>query len=310
MDNTTTLTFTMTAYAVLENHKKELFTLFLFLYVITVILNLLFIIIIQQNKELHLPMNVFTCMLCLNEIYGSTALLPAIMSLLMSATHEVPVAWCKAQVYFLHTYGSNEFSVLAVMGYDRYVAICHPLHYHSIMSTSKMSKLIALAVLWPCITFGCLFSLTLRLSFCGKFIPKLYCVNMELVKKSCTSVSYISIVGLLFILVLIVPQLLMIVFSYVKILRVCLKLRSESTRNGLRTCIPHLLSLMSYSAGALFEIGQTRLDMSHVAAETRIFLSLYFLVIMPVVNPLLYGLGTQRIRLLLLKLPTRRKSSQ
>ncbi|XP_068187796.1 olfactory receptor 51G1-like [Antennarius striatus] len=306
MDNTTTLTFTMTAYDVLENYKNELFTIFLLLYVVTIILNLLFIIVVKQNKELHMPMHVFTCMLSINEMYGSTALLPAIMSLLMSETHEIPVMWCQAQVYLLHTYASGEFSVLAVMGYDRYVAICNPLHYHNIMSASKVNKLIALTVLWPYIMFGCLYSLTLQLSFCGKFIPKLYCVNMELVKNSCSSVSHISTVGLIFILLLIVPQLLMIVFSYVKILRVCLKLRI----NGLKTCIPHLLSLLNYTIGSLFEIAQTRLNISHVAAEARMFLSLYFIIIIPIVNPLLYGLGTQRIRLLILKMSIRKRSHQ
>lgn len=297
----------MSAYAVMENYKHGVFTVFLLLYLITITLNSLLITVIHQNKELHQPMAVFTCMLSINEIYGSTALYPAVLSVLISKTHEVPVKWCMAQVYFLHTYASAEFCVLAVMGYDRYVAICYPLHYHSIMSNSKIGKLIALAALYPLVVFGCYYSLTLQLSFCGKIIPKLYCVNMELVKNSCSSASYISIVGLILILFMVVPQVLMIVFSYAQISRVCKKLSRKSKTNALKTCIPHLLSLLNYTIGSLFEIIQTRFNMSHVAVEERILLSLYFIVITPIVNPLLYGLGTQIVRVHVLKLFIRYK---
>ncbi|XP_035522792.1 olfactory receptor 52D1-like [Morone saxatilis] len=307
MDNTTALTFTMTAYSVMENHKYGLFTVFLLLYVVIITLNSLLITVIHQNKELHQPMNVFTCMLSINEMYGSTALLPAIMSLLMSETHEIPVKWCMTQIYFLHTYASAEFCFLAVMGYDRYVAICYPLHYHSIMSNSKIGKLVALAALYPMTVFGCFYSLTLQLSFCGKVIPKLYCVNMELVKNSCSNASYISIVGLVLILALIVPQVVMIVFSYAQISRVCRKLSRESQGKAVKTCIPHLLSLLNYSIGSFFEIIQTRFNMSYVTAGARIFLSLYFVIIQPIVNPVIYGIGTQIIRVHILKLFIRHK---
>ncbi len=307
MDNTTALTFTMTAYAVMDNHKHGMFTVFLLLYLIIIVLNSLFITIIHQNKELHQAMNVFSCMLSINELYGSAALLPAVMAVLISQTHEITVKWCVAQVFFLHTYAGAEFCILALMGYDRYVAICYPLHYHSSMSNSKIGKLVALASLYPIIVFACFYSLTLRLSFCGKVVPKLYCVNMELVKNSCSNASYISLVGLVLILFIVVPQVLMIVFSYAHILRVCRKLSRESQVNALKTCVPHLLSLLNYTIGSLFEIIQTRFDMTYVAAETRIFLSLYFIIIPSVANPVLYGLGIQIVRVHILKLFIRHK---
>lgn len=302
MDNQTSLTFTMTAYAVMENYKHGIFTVLLLLYLITIILNTLLIMVIHQNKKLHQPMNVFACMLSINEIYGSSALLPAVMGVLISETHEITVKWCMAQVYFLHSYGSAEFCILAVMAYDRYVAICYPLHYHSIMSNSKVCQLVALASLYPLVVFMCLYSLTVQLSFCGKVMPKLYCVNMELVKNSCTNASYISVVGLVFTLFFIVPQVTMILFSYAQILRVCRTLLKKSQGNALKTCIPHVLSLINFTIGALFEIIQTRFNMSHVAFQARIFLSLYFIIIPPITNPMLYGLGTQMVRIQILKL--------
>lgn len=300
MDNTTVLTFTMTAYTVMKN-KKGFFTLFLLLYLVIVALNLILLTLIQQTKKLHQPMNVFLFLLCLNELYGSTAFLPPTMSVLLSKTYEIPVKYCLTQVYALHTYASLEFCFLALMAYDRYLAICYPLHYHSMMSHSRMGKLIALTVACPNIVFLCYYSLTLQLTFCRRFIPKLYCVNMEVVKNSCSRPTYISTVGLLLILVLVLPQLLMILFSYVQISQVCRKLTKESRCNALKTCIPHLLSLLVYTIGSIFEIIQTRFNMSHMGAEAQIFMSLYFVIVPSLFNPVLYGLGTQLIRVHLLK---------
>ncbi|XP_074527699.1 olfactory receptor 51L1-like [Halichoeres trimaculatus] len=307
MENITVLTFTMTAYAVMENYKHAMLVVFLLLYLIIIMLNSLLISVICHNKALHQPMNVFACVLSMNEICGSTVLLPTAMAVLMSDTHEISVKWCKAQVYFLHTYAAAEFFILAVMGYDRYVAICCPLHYHSIMSHSRICKLIALMTLYPSIVFGCFYSLTLMLSLCGKTVPKLYCVNMELVKNSCYTVPYISIVGLALIGATVVPQMGMIVFSYIQIARVCQKLLRQSHGSALKTCIPHLLSLLNYTIGALFEIVQSRFNMSHVAAEARIFLSLYFIITPAVFNPVLYGLGIHMVRVHILKLFIRHK---
>ncbi|XP_034462648.1 olfactory receptor 52D1-like [Hippoglossus hippoglossus] len=307
MDNKTALTFTMNVYAVMENYKYWLFILFLLLYLTIIFLNLLLITVIHQNKELHQPMNVFPCILSINEIYGSTALLPTIMALLLSERHEITIKWCIAQVYFLHTYASAEFCILAVMGYDRYVAICNPLQYHSIISNSKIGKLALLAGMYPAVVFGGFYSLTIRLRFCGKVLPKMYCVNMELVKNSCSPAPYISILGLVLILFLVLPQILLIVFSYAQISRVCRTLSRESQRNALKTCLPHLLSLTNFTIASLFEIIQNRFNMSHIAIEARIFLSLYFIILPPLTNPVLYGLGTQMVRVKILKLFVRYK---
>ena len=286
----------------MENSKYWLFILFLLLYLTIILLNVLLITVIHQNKELQQPMNLFICVLSINEIYGSTVLLPTIMALFLSETHELTIKWCIAQVYFVHTYASAEFFILAVMGYDRYVAICNPLQYHSIISNSKTGKLAVLAGMYPAVVFGCFYSLTIRLRFCGKVMPKMYCVNMELVKNSCSPAPYISIVGLVLILFLIMPQLLLIVFSYAKILRVCRKLPRESQRNALKTCLPHLVSLTNFTIAAFFEVIQSRFNMTHIAIEARNFLSLYFIILPPLTNPVLYGLGTRMVRVKILKL--------
>ncbi|XP_057676229.1 olfactory receptor 52D1-like isoform X2 [Corythoichthys intestinalis] len=302
MNNSTTLTFTLTAYVILEKNKYVFFIIFLLLYIATVLLNVLLITVIHQNKVLHQPMNMFASMLSFNELYGSSALLPLTMSILMSKTHEMSVNSCIAQVYCLHTYAASEYCILALMAYDRYLAICYPLHYQTIMLPSKVNKLIVLVGLYPFIAFGCFFSMTAQLSFCGKFIPKLYCVNMELVKNACTNTSHINIAGLLLIGLLIAPQVFMVFFSYVRIFRVCKKLSKKNQVSALKKCAPHLTSFLNFSIGSLFDIAQHRFEMSHIAMEARILLSICFAVGPPFANPILYGLGTYLIRVHIKKL--------
>ncbi|CAJ1064152.1 olfactory receptor 52D1-like [Xyrichtys novacula] len=375
MDNATTLTFRMTAYAVMENYKHLLFVVFLLLYLLIITLNSVLITVIHQNKVLHQPMNVFTCVLSVNEMYGSTALLPAVMAVLLSDTHEVSVKWCLAQVYFLHSYACAEFFILAVMGYDRYIAICYPLHYHSIMSNSKLVnglygstallpallsnllshsyeislplcqtqifavhtyaiteftilaamsydryvaicypllyhtimsqrvvKLIVFTWLYPFLAFLIVLAFTVQLRFCERTIEKVYCMNYLLVKLACTDTSIVNIVGLLSVVVYTIPQLVMIFYSYVHILRICVVSFSKSKLKALRTCTPHLLSIVNYSIGCFLEIAQSRFNIRNLPYQTKLFLSVYFLIFPPILNPAIYGLSIQHIRVRLFRL--------
>ncbi|XP_036379228.1 olfactory receptor 52D1-like [Megalops cyprinoides] len=297
MENATTVTsFILTAYSEMDNLKYLHFFVFLVLYILIIIVSSILTVVTYIERALHEPMYLLVCNLAVNGVYGSTGLLPALLGHLVSETHEVSLGCCLAQVFCLHTYATVEFTILAVMGYDRYIAVCYPLHYHSIMSISRTWKLIAFSWIYPCSIFIMYFSLTLRLTFCGRFIEKVYCVNFELVKLACAGASLINIVGLVSIIFFILPQLFMILFSYAQILRVCLRSSKESQIKALQTCTPHLLSVINYSVGSFFEIIQSRLNMSHVPPETRIFMSLYFILFPPMLNPVIYGMTIHAIR--------------
>ncbi|XP_064205521.1 olfactory receptor 52D1-like [Anguilla rostrata] len=297
MDNDTSVTsFVMLPYIQLEESRLINFFMFLLLYVLILAVSLVLIAVIYADRTLHEPMYFHVCNLAANGIFGSTGLLPALLTLLMSQTHEISLSFCVTQVFCLHSYATVEFTILAVMGYDRYVAICCPLHYHSVMSVSRISKLIAFSWIYPCAFFLMYLSLTLRLTFCGRFIEKVYCVNFELAKVACSGRSLINIVGLASIIVFILPQLFMIMFSYAQILRICVQSSKESQLKALQTCGPHLLSVIIYAVGSFFEIIQSRFNMSHVPSGTRIFMSLYFILFPPLLNPVIYGLTLQSIR--------------
>ncbi|XP_036393555.1 olfactory receptor 1-like [Megalops cyprinoides] len=308
MENVSVMTvFVLTAYTEMEDLRNLYFTLFLLLYIFILFFNLIIVIVIYIERGLHKPMYFFICNLAVNGMYGSTSLLPSILVHLMSQTYEISLTCCLLQIFCLHTYASIEIAILAVMGYDRYIAICYPLQYHTIMSPRKAIRLIAFSWVYPCFCFGLYFVMTVQCTFCDRFIDKVYCINFALVRLSCHDTSIHSIVGLVVTVFLLILQVLMILFSYAQILRVCLHASKESQAKAIQTCAPHLLAVLNYAVGCLSEIMQNRSNMSHVSYRDRIFMSLYFLIFPPMLNPVIYGVSIQAIRIQIFKLFKRKK---
>uniref|UniRef100_A0A087YQM7 Olfactory receptor n=1 Tax=Poecilia formosa TaxID=48698 RepID=A0A087YQM7_POEFO len=294
----------LSAYYGMEELRSMYFCIFLIVYLTIITENILLIRVVYCEKSLHHPMCVLLCNLAVNELVGSTALLPATLINILSHTHQISVSFCQTQVFVLHTYAITEFTILAVMSYDRYVAICHPLSYHVIMS-QRIVKLIVFMWLYPMLALSVVFVFTLQLPYCGQTIEKLYCLNYLLVQLACTNTFIVNIIGLLSAALYTAPQLIMIFYSYSHILKICIMSFSKSKFKALRTCIPHLLAVINYATGCFFELAQGRLDNRHMSYHTKLFLSLYFLIFPPLLNALIYGLGTQIIRIRLIKLFTK-----
>ncbi|XP_064158814.1 olfactory receptor 52L1-like [Anguilla rostrata] len=308
MENGSVVTsFILKAYTELEDHRYLYFTGFLLLIILLLFTNTVLITVIYIERGLHEPMYFFMCNLAVNGIYGSISLLPSILRYLMSHTYEISLTACLLQIFCIHTHAAVEFCILAVMGYDRYVATCRPLHYHQSMSHRKVWTLIALSWIYPNIIFGLYFILTVQRTFCETIIEKLHCMNFSLVKLSCLQISIQSIVGFVVTVFLLVPHLFMILFSYAQIFRICLSASKESQTKAIQTCTPHLLAVINYVVGLLFEFIQDRFNMSHVPHKARIFMSLYFLIIPPLFNPVIYGIRIQAIRVQIFKLFSPRK---
>ncbi|XP_064158937.1 olfactory receptor 6E1-like [Anguilla rostrata] len=302
MENGSVVTsFILRAYTELENHRYLYFTSFLLLFFLMILTNILLIIVIYIERSLHEPMYFFVCNLAVNGLYGSLSVLPSVLVNLMSHTYEISLTSCLLQIFCIHTYGVGEFTILGIMGYDRYVAICHPLHYHQLMSLRKVCILIALSWIYPYVLFGLFFKLTVERTFCDRIMEKMYCINFELVKRSCSETSYQNKIGFVITLFGMVPQLLMILFSYAQILRICLSASKESQAKAVQTCTPHILAVINNAVGWLFEFISSRFNMSHVPYNARIFLSLYLLIFPPLCNPVIYGISIQTIRVLIFK---------
>ncbi|KAK7901679.1 hypothetical protein WMY93_018448 [Mugilogobius chulae] len=297
-NSTLVSSFVLSAYSNPGSLRWLFFCVLLLLYLLMVFSNLLLIVVIALNRTLHEPMYLLLCSLFLNELYGSAALLPFLLVHILRDMHLVPAHFCFFQIYAIHSYGTVELLTLASMSYDRYVAICQPLHYKSFMSCRKTAALVLFPWSYGLIITGVLISLSSSLELCDNVIDKVYCDNYPLVKLACYDTSSINIYGIAAMVNLVFGPLVLILFSYGSILRVCQRGSRHTWHKAVHTCSPHLASLLNFTVAGFFEVLQGRFDLSHVPKMLRVFLSLYFLLCQPLFNPLIYGLVLTKIRLI------------
>ncbi|KAM7398744.1 hypothetical protein PAMP_018060 [Pampus punctatissimus] len=296
MVNSTLTYFILGAYIHVGGVKYVYFMLTVMLYIIIVIANTSLIVVICMNRSLHEPMYLFLCSLFVNELYGSTGLFPFLLVQILSDIHTVSAPFCFLQIFCIYTYASIQFSNLAIMSYDRYLAICCPLHYNTRMTSNKVVIFIIVIWLYSFVKFLITLSLNIRLTLCGNVINSLYCSNYLVVKLACSDTKVNNIYGLFGVVLTILVPLLPIFFSYIKILNICFSGCKQTQQKAVSTCTPHLVSLLNFSFGCCFEILQSRFDMSGVPNMLRIILSLYFVIIQPLLNPVMYGLQMSKIR--------------
>ncbi|KAM9359674.1 olfactory receptor 52N2-like [Symphorus nematophorus] len=264
---------------------------------VTTCANLLLIVVICLNRSLHEPMYIFLCSLFVNELYGSTGLFPFLLIQILSDVHTVPFLLCYLQIFCcLHTYGTVEFLNLAVMSYDRYLAICYPLQYNTCMTSKKIVVLIALTWLTSFLLVVGTTSLSSTLQLCGNIINKVYCDNYSVVKLACYDTSANNIYGLFISSLVVFALITLILYTYIRILKVCFSGSKQTRQKAVSTCTPHLASLLNFSCGGYFETLQSRFDLSNVPNILRIILSLYWLTCQPLFTPVLYGLKMSKIR--------------
>ncbi|XP_032365638.1 olfactory receptor 11A1-like [Etheostoma spectabile] len=290
--------FILSAYFDTGGFKYLYFLLILSLYVFIVCANVLLVVVICVNRSLHEPMYLFLVSLFVNELYGSTGLFPFLLVQILSDIHTVSAPFCFLQIFCLYSYGGREFLTLAIMSYDRYLAICYPLQYHTRMTSQKIALLIALTWLYSLLVNTLIVSvLTAPLQLCGNIINKVYCDHYSVVKLACSDTTANNIFRLIYMFTVIFGLIILILFSYTRILKVCFSGSRQTRQKALSTCTPHLLSLLNFSFGSFFEIIQSRFDMNYLPNMLRVFLSLYWLTCQPLINPLLYGLKMSKIRI-------------
>ncbi|XP_020512819.1 olfactory receptor 4E2-like [Labrus bergylta] len=290
--------FTLGAYMETGLLKYLFFLITLTLYVLIICANLFLIVVICMNRSLHEPMYIFLCSLFVNELFGSTCLFPLLLVQILSDVHTVSAPLCFLQIFCLYSYGAVEFFTLAIMSYDRYLAICYPLHYNTCMTPNKISMLTALIWLYPFfINAVIVFGLTFPLQLCGNIINKVYCDNYYVVKLACSDTTLNNVFGLSHMFTVIFGLIVLIIYTYIRILHVCFCGSKQTRQKAVSTCTPHLASLLNFSCGCFFEIVQSRFNLYNLPNMLRVFLSLYWLTGQPLVNPLLYGLQMSKIRM-------------
>ncbi|KAM9359658.1 olfactory receptor 4B13-like [Symphorus nematophorus] len=298
--------FTLSAYTSTGIFRYVYFMIVMLLYFSIVCANVLLIVVICLNRSLHEPMFIFLCSLFVNELFGSTGMFPFLLIQILSDIHTVSTSLCFLQIFCGYTYVNVQFCNLALMSYDRYLAICFPLQYKTLMTSDKVAMLIALTWLFPFIEVAGMICLSSTLQLCGNIIDKLYCHNYSIVKLACSDTTVNNMYGLVYTVTIVVAVVTVILYTYIKILKICFSGSKQTRQKAVSTCTPHLTSLFNFSVGCFLEVVQSRFDMNSLPNQLRIFLSLYFLTCQPLFNPVLYGLQISKIRSLCKRLVSRK----
>ncbi|XP_035240124.1 olfactory receptor 142-like [Anguilla anguilla] len=274
--------------------KRTYFILILLVYIFTVLANLTVIGTVILEKTLHEPMLVFLCNLCINGILGASIFYPKILADLLSDLSVTSYKACLGQIFLIYCYVYCEYGTLAVMAYDRYIAICKPLNYHSIITPQKVIKLLLFAWLSSICESVVVVGLIARLPLCGFNIDKLYCTAWDVVKLSCVDTSINNICGYI-LMALQLSLAVLVVISYIYIIRACVRSPKERSK-FMQTCLPHSIALSNFLIAHGFDIMYARYGPTDRLHALRNVMSLDYLIVPPILNPLVYGLKLNQIR--------------
>ncbi|XP_075787559.1 olfactory receptor 52K2-like [Pelodiscus sinensis] len=266
-------------------------------YVIGLLGNFMILFVVGKEQTLHKPMYLLLCMLALTDITTSTSLIPKALCIFWFNLKGITVGACLTQMFVLHMGTLIHSAVLVAMAFDRYVAICNPLRYTTILSNARLAKL-GLACLIRAVLFILPLPLLLiRNSFCANLIiPHTYCDHMAVAKMLCGDITVSKTYGLVLASVCIGLDLTLIALSYCLIIRAVLRISSKKAhQKALNTCTAHICVMLTSYPVFLFSTLTHRFGQG-IAPQVHIILANVYFLLIPVLNPIVYGVKTKELR--------------
>uniref|UniRef100_A0A8C9DAP0 Olfactory receptor n=1 Tax=Panthera leo TaxID=9689 RepID=A0A8C9DAP0_PANLE len=281
--------FLLTGVPGLEDFQIWISIPFSFMYLLAVIGNGLVMAVVVGDRNLHEPMYLFLAMLALNDVLLCTVTVPQMLLIFWHT--------CVVQMFFIHTFSFTESSVLLAMAFDRYVAICHPLRYATILTPRLIMKIGIAALLRSACAMIPLLARLAFFPFCHSHIlSHSYCLHQDMIRLACADTKFNVIYGLVLISVLWGMDSLGIFVSYVYILHSILKIASREGRlKALNTCASHICAVLILYV-PMIGLSIVHRFAKHSSPLIHIFMAHIYLLVPPVLNPIIYSVKTKQIR--------------
>ncbi|XP_068121820.1 olfactory receptor 52Z1P-like [Hyperolius riggenbachi] len=281
----------------LEDSYLLLSILFSIMYVLSLLGNSIMVLVISTNESLHQPMYIFLMMLSISDVFLSSTAIPKTLSIFLVSSYEISFYGCLTQVFFIHFLFGAESAILLSMAYDRYCAICHPLNY-TLTVTGSFIRKTAMFTLFRNILFVLPFTFLLdRLSFQqSNVIGHTYCEHMSVATLASVSITVNVVYGLVIAAIASGLDLTLIFVSYVAIITAVLRLRTSKARfKAFNTCVSHICVIILFYTPAFFSFIAHRVGHKYVSLQFHILLANLYVIVPPMMNPIIYGIKTRGI---------------
>ncbi|XP_029141889.1 olfactory receptor 14C36-like [Protobothrops mucrosquamatus] len=300
MDNQTTMPYFLLLEFSTVRQLQLLHSFFFFvLYLAITTANLLIIAAIAFDQQLHRPMYFFLMNLALQDVGSVSVIVPKSMINSLMDTRHISYFGCIIQVFLFVSFLGSSLSLLTVMAYDRYVAICHPLHYEMMMNWKACTEMMIL-VWFAGLLYGTLHTTgTFSIPFCSNVVNQFFCEIPHLLKLSCTGFNLLEIGVLVTSAAAALGCCTFIIVSYAMIFKAVLRIPSEQGRQkALSTCIPHLtVVFIFFLTGCFANLRPTSENPSYL----NFGLTLMYSILPPLFNPIMYSMRNKNIRFILSK---------
>ncbi|NXI21071.1 OR6F1 protein, partial [Sterrhoptilus dennistouni] len=271
---------------------------FALMYTLTVIGNASIIVLVWRSSNLHTPMYFFLCNLSFLEIWYTTGVVPKAIGVMLGTSQTISFSVCILQLFFLLSLGSTECFLLSVMAYDRYLAICYPLRYSSLMNSVLSVRLALSSWLGGFLAISLLAFLTSRLTFCGPDVINHFLCDIDsCLALSCSDTWPVELATFLISIIVVVASCVVTLVSYMYIISSILRIQSAHGRKkAFSTCSAHLSVVTIWYGSTMFlyvkPSAQNSLDLNKIV-------NTFNTVVTPLLNPFIYTLRNKEVKLAL-----------
>ncbi|KFO36053.1 Olfactory receptor 52Z1 [Fukomys damarensis] len=269
-----------------------------FMYIVAMVGNIFLVFLIVTEHTLHEPMYFFLSMLALADVLLSTATAPKMLAIFWFHSTDISFRSCVSQMFFIHFTFVAESAILLAMAFDRYVAICYPLKYTTILTSTVIGK-IGVAAMVRSFLICCPFIfLVYRLLYCGrKILLHSYCEHMGIARLACDNININIIYGLTMALLSTGLDVVFIIMSYTMILHAVFQIPSWAARfKALNTCASHICVILIFYTPAFFSFFAHRFGGETIPRHIHILVANLYVVVPPMLNPIIYGVKTKQIQ--------------